>query len=372
MRCAHQLLHSLQNDLGVECAAIGSDEYRVSPWSYPEASNYSSLGIRGIEHGDGHSIIDCGYQVHIVRDFSKTFAAFLQDFKPDVVWAQLEGAREILTIAHEMGIQGLLYIHDAEFDSDELRATAKLDCHIVCSSRFLANKIFKTVGRPAQVIYPASTLYFDTVGDPGGYITMINPFRVKGIDTFFEIAKRLPEEKFLLLESWKLNEKMLGDLQARLAGAPNIRFERRVADMRTLYRQTKLLLAPSIWEEGFGMVAPEAQSCRIPVIASARGGLPESVGDGGILIEDYRNIDVWVDTVIKVIREPELYRTLSLKAYAHADSAKFKPEQLARRFHALAATKVQRAPFYTRFRKTAVECLKETPVLNRLLRRLSR
>jgi glycosyltransferase involved in cell wall biosynthesis len=42
------------------------------------------------------------------------------------------------------------------------------------------------------------------------------------------------------------------------------------------------------------MVAVEAQSCGIPIIASARGGLPEAVGDGGLLIEDYRNVEAWV------------------------------------------------------------------------------
>lgn len=369
MRCAHQLLYSLQNDIGVECAAIGSGDYTVSPWSYPDTSDYASLGIRKIERSTQHSVVDCGYQVHIVSDFLNTFSSFLHDFKPDVVWAQMEEARQILTIAHNAGIQGLLYVHDAEFDPNELRVTAKLNCHIVCSSHFLAEKIFKAIGRPAHVTYPASTLYFDTEGDFNGYITMINPFRVKGVDTFFEIAKRLPEEKFLLLESWKLDEKMLSELKARLAHAPNIRFEHRVPDMRAIYRQTKLLLVPSIWEEGFGMVATEAQSCRIPVIASARGGLPESVGDGGKLIDDYRNIDSWVEAIITAIRDPARYQELSRKAHAHADSVDFRPEQLARRFYAVATSDAPRTHIYTLFRHAIVEYLKETPVLNKLLRR---
>jgi glycosyltransferase involved in cell wall biosynthesis len=55
-------------------------------------------------------------------------------------------------------------------------------------------------------------------------------------------------------------------------------------DMRPLYARARLLLAPSQWEEAWGRVATEAQVSGIPVLASNRGGLPEAVGNGGILL----------------------------------------------------------------------------------------
>ena len=110
---------------------------------------------------------------------------------------------------------------------------------------------------------------------------MINPHRVKGIDTFLEIARRLPNEKFLLVESWTLGNTELETLKSKLASLANVSFLRRVPDVQEIYRQTKLLIVPSVWEEAFGRVVIEAQSCKIPVIVSQRGGLPEAVGDGG-------------------------------------------------------------------------------------------
>lgn len=165
---------------------------------------------------------------------------------------------------------------------------------------------------------------------------------MKGIDTFLAIAQRLPTESFLLLESWKLSDADLANLQARLTALPNVRFQRRVSDMRAIYRQTKLLLIPSIWEEGFGMVAIEAQSCGIPVIASARGGLPESVGDGGLLIPDYRNVDAWIEAINRILRDVAVYRDESRRALNHARSPDFAPPQLARRFLAAGSAPVPR------------------------------
>ena len=54
-------------------------------------------------------------------------------------------------------------------------------------------------------------------------------------------------------------------------------------DMRSVYRDTKVLLVPSQWLETWGRVATEAQFSGIPVLASRSGALPEAVGPGGIL-----------------------------------------------------------------------------------------
>ena len=201
---------------------------------------------------------------------------------------------------------------------------------------------------------------------------MINPNRVKGIDTLFEIARRLPSEKFLLVESWKLNDADLANLQTQLAQVPNVRFVRRVSDMRSIYGETKLLLVPSVWEEGFGMVAIEAQSCAIPVIASARGGLPESVGEGGILISDYGNAGAWVEAIGRVLGDAAIYREWSDRARRHAGAEDFVPTQLARRFLEVCSAPVPRRAAHARVLNATRDCLQKIPVLDRILRRAFR
>jgi hypothetical protein len=97
-----------------------------------------------------------------------------------------------LEFANSKGVQGILFVHDAEFDPADLRAIGDLGSHVVCSSRFLARKARKVIRREVRVVYPCPETNFGVAGDRSGHITMINPHRVKGIATFIEIAKRPP------------------------------------------------------------------------------------------------------------------------------------------------------------------------------------
>jgi glycosyltransferase involved in cell wall biosynthesis len=334
-RCAHLLLRTLATELGADCHAVGARDYTATPWSYPEPSDYETLGIvtatMDRESGDA---IDCGYAVRILPRFAQALDDLIRRLEPDLVWAQLEGAGDVIERARRRGVPGLLYLHDAEFDRAELRRIGELGCRVICSSAFLAEKARQTLRRAAHLVYPLMHLHFDMPrGASGhGYVTMVNAHPVKGLNTFLEIARRLPHQNFLLVESWKLDEVALQALLGRLATTPNVRFMRRVCDVRAVYAQTRLLLVPSVWEEAFGMVVVEAQSCGIPVIASARGGLRESVGDGGVLVEDYLNVDRWLEAIIELLGDEAAYAAAAERARAHAALAKFAPEHGVRQF----------------------------------------
>ena len=364
-RCAHRLLQSLAREHGAACLAVGAADYQVTPWAVPADEDHAALGILSVAQGGADAgrtdgplpALDCGYPVRLLPDFGATLRQTIVDFEPDIVWSQLEGAFEALAMSREFGVQGLLYVHDAEDDPALLRRTAALSCHVVCSSAFLARKVSAVIGRPAHVVYPASDWCFGTVGDTAGFVTMVNPHAVKGLDTFLEVARRMPQQRFLLQESWKLGDAALADLQSRLAALPNVCFQHRVADMRAVYAQTRLLIAPSVWQEGFGMVVVEAQSCGIPVIASARGGLPESVGDGGMLIEDYLEPAAWVEAMAPLLSDDQAYRDASARAMRHAGSAEFMPKELARRLMAVCSAPAPRAGAFAHGLRTLREGL---------------
>lgn len=51
-------------------------------------------------------------------------------------------------------------------------------------------------------------------------------------------------------------------------------------DLAEKYRKSRVLLFPILWEEPFGFVLIESMACGTPVIAYARGSVPEIVEDG--------------------------------------------------------------------------------------------
>lgn len=66
------------------------------------------------------------------------------------------------------------------------------------------------------------------------------------------------------------------------------------------YQNAKVLLSPIQWEEPFGMVMIEAMSCGTPVVAFARGSVPEIIKDGetGFIVNSSPD-DIRGDWIIK-------------------------------------------------------------------------
>lgn len=99
---------------------------------------------------------------------------------------------------------------------------------------------------------------------------------------------------------------------------PNVTFMRRTSDMSTIYGRTKILLAPSQWEEAWGRVASEAHCSGIPVFGSDRGGLSQAIGPGGIVLAHNAPIEDWVAALRKLWSDEATYDSMSETAVAYA------------------------------------------------------
>ena len=85
-------------------------------------------------------------------------------------------------------------------------------------------------------------------------------------------------------------------------------------------QQARLLLMPSIWFEGFGLIAMEAMLRGLPVIASDMGGLRETVRhEQNGLVCDPADEHSLRDAMLRLYEDSELYSRMAAAARPSAE-----------------------------------------------------
>jgi glycosyltransferase involved in cell wall biosynthesis len=91
------------------------------------------------------------------------------------------------------------------------------------------------------------------------------------------VAERLPEYPFLVVG----RDYLFPDEQL----PKNIEYIGQLTDMKAFYEQISVLLVPSIVDDAFPRVILEAAVNGIPVVANKIGGIPEAMGESGIIVD---------------------------------------------------------------------------------------
>lgn len=220
------------------------------------------------------------------------------------------------------GTSSIAYLHGLEFDTGPRawrEATRDLPFSAyIANSGYTAARFKTKFGVEPSVIPPIfRPELYRTAGD-GRYVTFINPVPVKGVGLALAIAILCPEIPFLFVRGWPLSTKAETQLRKDLALLPNVRLIDRSDDMRRIYAETRVLLVPSQWEETWGRVVSEAQFSGIPVLASDSGGLPESVGPGGLLLRRNEPAGLWAEQLRSLWGNPGVYRQMREATLVHA------------------------------------------------------
>jgi glycosyltransferase involved in cell wall biosynthesis len=168
-----------------------------------------------------------------------------------------------------------------------------------------------------------------------GAVLMINPCQVKGIGIFIELARAFPEIPFAALVGWGTSA---AD-RKELALLTNVQVIESVGDIDEVLAETRVLLMPSLWYEGFGLIAMEAMLRAVPVISSDSGGLVEAREGAGFVIpvrriERYlpefdevhmprpvipeQNLKPWTEALGSLLHDRDLYDAESQRCRAAA------------------------------------------------------
>lgn len=216
----------------------------------------------------------------------------LEQYKPDVVF-YYGGQPFDFLIASEAKKRGIpvafflvngnyrkkRWAHDVSLVLTDSQATAdlyreRLDLAVTAVGAFID---------PARVVakrhHPERVLFVNPVPEKG-------VMWVAGLALWLE--QRRPDIVLEVVESRGKWADMVRGITATLGqernDLTNVVITPNTDDMRPIYGRARLVLAPSLWWESAGRVLAEAMLNGIPAICTDRGGMPEMVQDGGILL----------------------------------------------------------------------------------------
>lgn len=238
--------------------------------------------------------------------------------KPDIIVIMGGAIVLIAGVARSLGIPILLQVHDVEEEWHKGDFKDVIDLPLIANSNFTADIYRKRYGADAKVIYPYMPLNKYKVENKGKRILFINPIFRKGLRKAHEIAKLCSDIPFTFVGSLPEIDEEGRTLDHKKFFLPNVTFKPFSSDTKEIYSDCRILLVPSQWEEAYGRVVNEAQISGIPVLASTRGGVPEAVDKGGLLLDADAPSQLWAETLRNIYYDKELYDELSRGAISSA------------------------------------------------------
>ncbi len=278
-----------------------------------------------------------GYPVY--RDWPKdgdmgyALRTVVSSFRPDILCVQAGKPLKIAAGAEELGLPCVVYLRDISFDKLGGIPGEVGGVHYVANSTFTAERFAAETGMHVPpAIPPLIRPDQYRVHTTREKALLINPNKVKGVDVALALAELRPDVQFVLQESWPLTREFRSELCDQIADRSNVSLRSATTNMAKVYGQAKVLLAPSQIEEAWGRVITEAQISGIPALASDIGGLPESVGKGGIILPCDAAVAAWAEAFGVLWDDSRAYDEYSMNAVAAAGRVEIQPRQLARRF----------------------------------------
>jgi glycosyltransferase involved in cell wall biosynthesis len=229
------------------------------------------------------------------KEFLAAIDKLLNESKPDLIFMYTPAVffeeSHILTLQKALQTKSKVVVLLA----DELYPTTKnhpgknVDAYykllkqteVLCTSKNIIKKFKKEVGIEASFfpnIFSPNEVIAKAKEKKRKYITLVNHHPIKGIQIFNEIAKKMPKHNFLVVETWP-------DVPDYVPPSSNIHFSKFIDDVKTLYAKTKIIIMPSLYEEGPSRLMIEGMLNHIPVIAHDIGSLSEVGKDFAIFIK---------------------------------------------------------------------------------------
>lgn len=249
----------------------------------------------------------------------------------DLVVTHLDMTQFTIIMAKSADRPLVHFVHNDIPYSSIMNSRIKVGC--VYNSQWIADKIGYKM--PGYVLHPPCDADDYKIESSREYITLISLNERKGGYRLYEIAKAMPDKKFLgVIGSYdnpgELKMQQM-DIVNLLMQLPNVTIVPNTPDILATYRRTRILLMPSDYES-WGRTATEAMCSGIPVICTPTPGLKENCGEAAIYIGEkidecepgdpqvsLGTVQEWVKA-IRSLDNPKTYQKYSLLCTARAEA----------------------------------------------------
>ena len=279
-------------------------------------------------HGLHRALVDRGHEVSVVTGtqaadhrarkivdgvevfygrIRPTHTRYVEERRPEVLLAQFEQAVPTVRFAIDAKLPVAINCHGPYGYTElaELGLAQAVDL-FVFNSTFLLNLANRNVHH--AIVSPPIDL--ERARAPRfvepRFVTVVNLFENKGPHVFYELARRFPDRPFLGVKG--------GYGEQVVHALPNVTLREPTPAVGRVYGESRVVLMPSA-EESFGMVAVEAQSNGVPVIASDLPSLRESLGEGALFVAR-EDLDGWADA-LRRLDDPAEYAAVGERARAN-------------------------------------------------------
>jgi len=127
--------------------------------------------------------------------------------------------------------------------------------------------------------------------------------RADKLPEIFSYISSIYDAEFLVVGDGELRKGIENECKKRKL---KVKFVGRVSHEEVPYYMNAMdvMILPSR-NEGFGAVVIEAQGCGVAVVGSSNGGIPEAIGDGGIVVEEGEDFEKrFAESVVKLLESP--------------------------------------------------------------------
>ena len=201
-------------------------------------------------------------------------------------------------------------VHICHNDFTNRLLEVKNDMYMVYNTEWMRKSLqSQGYNHPSMVLHPP--IWKDdyiTDRTEAEYITLINCNDRKGGQMLIDLARRMPDRKFL---------GVIGQYGDQLIDntLPNLTYHAHTSQIRDIYARTRIVIMPSVYES-YGRVAVEAACAGIPVICNDTEGLTEALGELGL----YAGLDIekYIEKIL-LLDEKKYYNELSLSLTRHGE-----------------------------------------------------